>query len=240
MVLADWDRFQASPFEFNDGLDISNPIIGTGSYSIDSSATNSTAQGAIATLDNTFTRGLTKGRIRTLVRFDADNFANYGASASTSVGPIIFYMCNNLDPTSTNTTFYATKLVMNGTNLVTPVIYQRKTNSDIVTACGVGNGNNLADGASQIAITADDHIPMQIEWNLDIPGLGGIRHTLSLGAVNDNDFSGLSVIYDVLDTSSPITTSVVEGIGFIYFDGSPSFQTGNLVTFDNTGIFQLV
>jgi hypothetical protein len=87
--------------------------------------------------------------------------------------------------------------------------------------------------------SAGDFWPMELEWVADLAGLGGTRLIGRVGTKNSEDFGTLSDVIDTIDVSSPLLTSVGEGI--VLFKGhtgtrAPGYNWG----FDMTSVYELV
>lgn len=240
MAFGDWDHFiELSNVNWSAALNITTPIIGSGSLSQGNLVVGgSSGQGNMTThLNSGFTRGLTKGRLRSIVRWDWDVGS---ASLLDSNGFAFYYMASNLDITDGSHNFYLAGLCRerNVAGEVRPII--SRGNGDDLNSIfwRPGGTDNIADSATNITgVVSGDTIAVQIEWNLDIAGLGGMRHTMSVGNIGDTDFNNLAVVYDFVE-GSPLTTSVVEGLAMIHEDSD--VDPGDATTWDNTGVFQLV
>jgi hypothetical protein len=80
---------------------------------------------------------------------------------------------------------------------------------------------------------------MELEWVADLAGLGGTRLIGRVGTKNSEDFGTLSDVIDTIDVSSPLLTSVGEGV--VLFKGhtgtrAPGYNWG----FDMTSVYELV
>lgn len=246
MAFGDWESIEdtLSGGNFNASLDIINPILGTGSLRQGDNPVPGTSggQGVIATqLNNTFTRGLTRGRIRSIVRWDWPVESNGTGFILGGTGPGIYYMCSTLDIANVPGNFYFASLARedNLAGEVRPII-AKGTNEDLRSlnnSIGPATDKLITTASNITGVTEGDTIAIQIEWNLDIAGLGGLRHTMSVGNIGDTDFSNLTVVYDLVEIS-PFTVSSVEGIANRHEDND--LATDDAITWDNTGVFQLV
>lgn len=236
MAFADWEG------DNNDttaSLNIATPIVGNGSLLMSSTlSTSNNDPAATRNLNNTFTRGFSKGRIRTLARFDfVKQFWNAAAVgiyclATTSIasggaGTNTYYFgCtsyNTNDPNSPNATHYIFKQSSDG-NL-----------GDLLPADAIADTQSLSGGVVQGNI-----LPIQFEWNVDIPNFGGTRLVYSVGNIGDTDFTNLATVYDIVDNSSPITSGSREGIGWFVNNGTFGVAVGEGVNYDQTSVFELV
>lgn len=249
MAFGDWDTatHTTSNTELGDVfvfLDVSTPILGSGSLSMGFQEDDfSPVYSCTAQLDSGFTRGLTKGRIRTLARWDGPWIENVAFIDQVGFG--IYYMASDLDIANNASNFYFAGLVRerNVAGDVVPTI--AKASSKILEDLlwEPGTADILIGSATHITgVVETDVIPIQIEWNLDLVGLGGLRHIMSVGSIGETNFNGLSVVYDFVEAASPLTTSLVEGIGFMQQDGlfGGALSPDDGCSFDDTGVFQLV
>jgi hypothetical protein len=238
MAFGDWDHIVRTFFgaDLSAGLELGNAIVGNGSLKWGNfDGGTRFDQAGSSHLNNTFTRGLTKGRLRTLVQREdvtVDNNAGYG----------FYFMCDNLDPTNNSSDFYWFGMNFTSGTGVKPII--SKHVGDTMNAgqmlWGPGQADVLIESASEIAQLQGDILPFQVEWNLDITAFGGVRITASAGLVGDTNFSNLAVLYDIIDSSSPLTSSLIEGFGNVWPTGAPGISDGEHLLIDSTGVFQLV
>jgi len=235
MSFGDWDHQIRGTV--SSGLELTNAIVGSGSLK-DGNFTggNLTDQTNTHHLNNTFTRGLTKGRIRTL----------YGKEHTTTdsrTGPGIYCMCDNLDPANNSSDYYWFGLehgVSNQLRLVIAKGVGTTLNGALNWTFPGGADTLIASAAVITGFTLGETIPFQLEWNLDLASFGGVRLTASVGLVGDTNFSNLAVVYDIIDSTSPLTTSLIEGIGMMWPLGAPGIDDGEHTLWDSTGVFQLV
>ena len=241
MAFGDWDFYTTGGL--NASLEIGNPIVGSGSLACGNRDAGTFTAGAVVThLDSGFNQGLEKGRIRTLFRFNADT----STSIHTSVGGYVYFMSSALDITTGTPDFYVAGLSLSydTSEEVKPIIGKASSDSITTARFGVngGSGTDLyTSTATDIALLEDQPIPFQVEWNLDIAQLGGLRITVSVGNAGDTDFSNLATVYDLVDPT-PHTNAVGEGLAMQYVVASSAFYIalGEYFAFDQTGVFQLV
>lgn len=223
MALGDWSQ-QSNSANHVVSLDISTPLVGVGSLKIANAVGTPTAVNMYLT---SLAKGFTKGRIRTLMRVAVrpSHVAHEGCG--------IVCLQSTLDVTAGSGDCYTFRLGPGPSATGAPgTLYWGlvKHTSAIVNA-----GTALDISASE-TVAAGDYWPTQLEWVVDIPNLGGTRLTASRGTKNSTDFSTLAVIYDYLDTASPLTTSVAEGLfGCHPTTGSTSYT----YTFDETSVYEL-
>ena len=208
MPFADWDFF-ASGGAATQALELVTPIVGVGSLeSLHASA--STFNG---TLDGGFSRGFTKGRVRTLLHHEA-------SSTPAAQHPGVYCMSDVQDATNIAGDWYA--LVVDGgtTGNLRLLKGTGLTLNGISTATVLGTPTNVPYALGQT-------ISIQLEWNLNVDGLGGMLLKASTGtALNFSDLAEVQVFFE----STPHTVANYEGI-FCRCDGSGEHF------FDDTSIF---
>ena len=242
MTFSQWDKFEQSDAgTIATTLDVGSPLIGVGSINFEASSAV-TIGAALAQLNNTFTRGLTKGRIRTILEIHGATWSNSGLGHA---GPGIFWGASSLDITSTLSNWYWFGIGKDGGALnMFPLVCRagggnpQREMRDLLWR--VTSNNVIASGASSIAMVLGDTLPIQAEWDMDNANYGGTRITCSVGNVGDTDFTNLTVIYDFVDPASEgILTATVEGVGLIFDDNSPTLAVGHGSRQDETTVFQL-
>lgn len=240
MAFGDWDSFTfASAGTVTAALNVSDPIVGSGSLTQGQNTDASVNASVTTHLDSGFNRGLTKGRIRSIVRMDG----NWVESAAfiDEIGFGIYYMSNNFDINNNTSDFYWAGMARprNSAGELQAVI-ARSPNKvlHLLDWNPFASTDELINSHTPITgVVEGDTLPIQIEWNLDISGLGGMRHTMSIGNIGDTNFSNLTQIYDFVE-AGPLTTSSIEGLGWTH--QSTLNTANNGVSWDSTGVFQLV
>lgn len=224
MSLADWTKVQPGS-SVTISLDINTPLVGNGSLKfVNGQTPNGVANMYLTSLG----RGFTKGRVRTLIRMDArPSHVAYERSG-------IVFLQSVLNPSVASGNCYTFGWGVGASTSGTPGGQYWTLNKH---ALSLGTaGSNLFNEA--VSVSAGDYYPIQVEWVVDIAGLGGTRISISVGDLNSIDFSTLLPLVDYLDTSSPLTSSVAEGL----FTAHPSSGISGVhtYTFDETTIYQLV
>ena len=162
--------------------------------------------------------GLLKGNIRSLFR--------RGDSLSVVdhfVG--LFCMASDLNAHDTGT-LYGVHIELTTSNN----IQLRKGSSGGVLGVGT-TGTQLGSTFTEDFEGAGTIIALELSWNAEEQSaLGGTALTVRLGV--EQDFSDLVTIIDVVDTTSPLTTSVAEGIWTSY----ATFGSQTFVHLDQTRI----
>lgn len=219
MALADWTtNFSGVTVS----LEITTPLVGNGSLKHVVPAGSHTANMYLTN----FAKGFTKGRIRTLLRYVVR------PSANAQCGSGIIFMQSNLNPVTTASNYYKFFLGPGTAGGSPGTQYWQLTKHTSRTLVQTPS-NILVETSSETAAN-NDYWPIQIEWIVDLAGLGGTRLTASKGTKNSTDFNTLATIYDHLDTSTPHTTSVGEGLFTV------AYGTGVFTTiFDETSIYEL-
>ena len=163
-------------------------------------------------------KGLTRGIVRTLLRVDSSVALNYYG---------IYCMAASINTHNTGG-LYALQVEI-GTSSNVQI---RKASSS--GALGVGGaGSQLGSSVSAQFNTNGDIVALELFWDADNQiEFGGTKLTAKLGTATD--YSDLSTVIDVVDTTSPFTSSVAEGIFSQHQSGS-----SNSVFYDET-IIQLV
>lgn len=238
MAFADWTQVLTG--NMTSSLDLGSPINGAGSLlcSRTSTSTNTSNEANMHLNTGSFTVGVTKGRIRSLIQIE-----NSGVGAMTAhYAAIIACM---YDPAFSTTT------TANDGYIAGFTVQSDGDQAIRIMKCGVGIASGTSfDFALQITgnlaqvkpfgpLVDQDILPIEFEWVLDVPNLGGIRLTFRRGNVGDTDFSNLSTILDVIDAASPHTVASFEGL-VTYNGGSGSGGTGSGVRWDDTTVSELL
>jgi hypothetical protein len=209
-------------------IDTTTPSVGSGTLEIVTTS-SVIVSGWNAYLDTPFSKGFTKGRIRTLLgtgnsgAFPINNF-------NMNAGIIFMQSQLNLSEAgncycfgwgSTNTAAWRFSLFRLGVN-------QGLDQLD--------DGEVVFYQATFPNPSVDDFYPIEVEWNLDEEELGGVRLTGRIGTLNSTDFGTLSDVVDTVDGNDYLTTSVAEGI---YFRKGDTDGTGRIWRWDETTIWEL-
>lgn len=230
MALADWTFLTSG--SASTGLDLTNPIVGSGSFRMQTNSTSNSTHGVAAHLDTgSFTVGVTAGRVRTLWQ-KVEN----GTGTREHAG--VHFLTSAADIHSTPTTFYWCGIA----SITGPTLNER------VVKVGASNAyfqmsdavlTTLHDNQIVVAFIQDgDVYPIQGEWTVDVPNLGGTRLTMSIGPEGDTDFTNITSVFDAVDSSSPYTTGATEGIDCC--DGFPNGSATAGWRADETTIFELL
>lgn len=195
MTLADWDITKSH-------AGISAAIVG-GRLRVDNAGYElSTSINILhGRLSSSYNRGFTQGKIRTKIEvrqdFESDSYTGqYG----------LLCMMSASDLTSTGSGYAFIMEV--GASQTWKVV---KYTSGIKEVTGV---TVLDSGDTTVAPALDANFTMELQWAYDSL-IGGTNLVCRLGLASNN-FTDLQTIYDVTDSSTPLTTSV--GEGFLYAD----------------------
>lgn len=179
MPLADWDFFVGGgspPF----GIQGASPILGTGSLEVQlSSNDNFQAQ-----RNSGFNRGFEKGRIRTIVRIDA----------FTGTGFHVGFFCMTPQENVASGGGSPDIYTFNFAPFHQELRIQKQLNG-----IDYSGSSGLASVAQ--AYTLGNTLPLECEWNLDIPGINGIVLTMRTGNEGDLDYTNLTDRVSVTDFS---------------------------------------
>jgi len=230
MAFGDWTTIADAPLVT--ALNVSTPIIGSGSYSL---VGNTGTNDALTTyLDPlSFSKGFVKGRLRNILRRGT---GSNGATTNDYAG--FFYMASAVDLVNIGGRYNWAGLRSNGSvNDFSPEIRVQPT---VNLARNINASTILADTAPVVTLLVGETLPIQVDWVLDIPNLGGIRHILSIGNVGDLDYSNLAVVYDLIDGSPLVPAPVNEGMFYRFQTSVGHIGVQEWWAADNTGVFQLV
>ncbi len=225
MSLSDWTSVQPGS-SVTISLEINTPLVGDGSLKFVNAGTPNGYTNMYLT---NLLKGFTKGRIRTLIR--ADGRPSHVAYERAGIVCLQSGLALNA-----NKNFYTFGWGVGSSTSGTPGTQYWTLGKNVNTTLGSAPTSNLINEA--VSVSTGDYYPIQLEWIVDIPNLGGTRLTASVGALNSTDFSTMAVLFDYLDTSSPFTTSVGEGV----FDAHPAsgFSVAHTYILDETTVYQLV
>ena len=232
MALGDWVINTTANFATS--LEISTPLVGNGSLRQAFGPQVAAGHGANLHLTGSFARGFTKGRIRTLLRVRT----RPASTNDVNTGAGIICMQSALNVTASGSCYFAGwghNEAATGDN--TRRFYILKVDGGL-SDTSVSASQYLAD-SSTVTTTDGDYYPLEFEWQVDIPNLGGVRLILRRGTLNSTDFGTLATVYDIIDSTSPLTTTVAEGVGSIR--GNTTTSGADFVfNWDETSVFQLL
>ena len=211
MAFADWDFFTGGTV--TNALQSTGALVGSSSLEI-VMASGSRVQGQ---LDAGESRGFTKGKIRSLFK----NTAVTGTASSVNVGLWCLSSVENMLGTGSGDAYAVGIYPEDSVTNVT----LRKITQNLGEFLSTGT---LLGSASEDFATAT--VALELEWNVAVAETGGV--VLKVRTGSQTDYSDLSEVISIVDSSSPYTTGFAEGI-FCDCD------TGQTATFliDNTEIF---
>lgn len=229
MALADWVINKSSPTEVIVGVNptTSKILVGTGSLNVidlDNSTMNM--------YNSTYTRGLTRGRMRMLIRLEDASFGD----DSYAIG--MYIMADGDDITVSDSfgmKFYSYALTydVNTSSHRVELQYHDDGIEDApLTICQTG----------QFTLTRGvDIVPLELEWKLESEFGPGIRFTPRTSTIASTltDFSNLTDVDDFI-YNDPSTTLVAASSEGLYFEGlGGSFPSGLDAIIDQVSIFSL-
>jgi hypothetical protein len=198
------------------GIDGSTPIVGLGSMQV----FVTDAPERVAIQNNTYTNGILDGRIRANVRID---------DMTTDVIDHVGFVCMQSAPTIDGASDEGYGLVLSGDNgLSTATVNLVKYTNGFQSLI-------ILDSVSAGSLGIGTPFVFQLDW-VEEALLNGVVLKGYIG-VTTVDFNDLVQVVEFTDTSSPLTTSVAEGLVVVSLSTiSPTLD----VKFDNVSIFSLI
>ena len=222
MTLANWTITKSDPTDVEVGIYTISPMVSTGSLRIKDNGSSN-----VSMYNTTYTQGLTRGRMRMLVRVHAQGgvgvyrtgFYFHTNNVIIATGTPTFYSVHINLTSSLSSRQYAMAYYTGGLSGTETIFYT----SDPITT--MVNGTTV--------------LPLEVEWHTETE-LDGVRIIVrgdANGGDTLTDFSNLTTLSTFIISNSlyKITTSVGEGI---YFYGDPS-PGGSEVQYDQVSIFSL-
>lgn len=204
------------------GLEIETPLYGTGSLKIIQGISDAASHGNMH-LSTFFDVGFSRGKLRTLLQ--------------TVIKPT-----GILDVHLTGLAFMQSNLNTQSANYYTfgyGVVEGEHSSGGLVFAL-----LKVTGGVPAVLFALEDedaannrYFPIEVEWNLDINELGGLRITSRRGQANSTSFATLEEINDRIDVS-PFTVTEGEGIVFLSTNGEDDYPATTWLI-DRTSIFEL-
>ena len=185
-------------------LDITNPILGSGSLKINRNGTTGRFVNMVrATAPNSFT----SGRARFLLDSTAD-------SAADAIGFV--FQQSQTDLTGGVGAAYGLYVQMTNsvTDTWTPLLYK--------FTAGLGTGTTLATGTSYVAAPGTE-TAYEVEWILDVANLGGLQVKVKRGTASAYTNLVADAALNIIITSSVLTVSVGEGPFYVGDPNSTGF-----------------
>jgi hypothetical protein len=220
MAISDWTSVVQGNFVFL--LETGDPIAGTGSLRLERNS-GSGNEGAIIYPIGLPT-GITKGRLQSKFRLD-DMTTDNGSDQRVGM----FFMVDSLGSPLTSSAMYAFVAVVRTTGITKFEVHKLSSG---VQSMGVGTIKQSFVLGSPIAIDAD--VTMQVDWIYEPIQFSGTN--IIARYKEGTDFTSMIEIFDFVDTTSPLTTSVAEGLGGSTATGPQDF----VVFWDDTSLFTLI
>lgn len=219
MSFTQWDTFSTGSGGVTFTLEVGSPLVDATSLKM--VAVDDAAGTVLPSDSGGLSHGFTVGRLRTIVELTTLP-GSFGASF-ISFG--IVAMQSQDDVTTTGNAYnFALHMGAGGSP-------QSFNLNKIVGLDGSGFGTNL-DTLAITPFTAGSIFTMEFEWIEAVSEIGGVQLTGKTGTATD--FSDLSTVVSALDTTSPYTTSVGEGL---FSKISTVSGTSFTVLFDTTELF---
>lgn len=242
MSLNDWNKyFDGGTLSSNpQGTAFTNiltPVDGTGSLSLSHIAT--TDFQSINLVPATIPVGFLSGRIRTLIRLDS---FNDGGSPNLQENHAGILCLQNVENMAQFGSFggtgqaYGASLTI-GEGFSTESVRLWKFTDGLEGSGGFLDGTILDSVVFPFAIAEGDTIAIQLIWRADpliISDLGGATFSVSIGQASD--YSDLQEVITYVDTISPYTSTVAEGLFACFKNNLATFP--NKVTFDDTYFYR--
>ena len=216
MALSDWTQYVNQNWSFL--INVTTPIVssGTGRLAFAPANSGSSYSNIVVTALSGRTKGVVKGKLRTLFRYDVPP----SAGTQNTFG-LVFMMGNeNINSASNN---YRVQY-----NFTTGRI-------ELIKSIGAGpaGGSLLAQGP---LFTPGNNVTfsLEVEWIKDITELGGVAIFVKSGLATD--YSDLGSVVTYLDATSPLLISVAESIFTLSGYPTPTGAGWNL-DFDQTTMF---
>lgn len=210
MAFGNWDFFESGGV--TQGLETIGALVDTSSLKVNYTSSN----GWAGQLNSGQSRGFTKGKIRTVMKMETIGFS----ASPQSMG--VYCLSDAENVVITGRDFYAIRVRPLATSNVS---LEKVTNG----VFGI-NGTQLGVTATK-DFTEDEIITIELEWNVDIVGAGGVVLKVRTGSATD--YSDLTEVITAIDASTPYTTGFAEGL---YIHGGTSSGASE-VKFDETQIF---
>lgn len=204
MALSDWTQITVGAPTVD--INSASPIFGPGSLRLVSNGGDSTGGDLVTLTEDNYTKGLTRGRMRQLVRIEGLG------DASTECG--FFFMASALDVTTSGDCY---SYSVRGTD---PANYEMVLNyHDLGLGLDSAGGFSLFTGPVFSVTPGVTIVAMEVEWQVEPGLLNGIQIILRQGAGLLTDFTNLSEIGRVVvfqEEDEFIGLSNAEGV---YMDG---------------------
>lgn len=233
MALVDWNIFKDNS-NIVSGVDFMTPIAGVGSLFINRGINGNSTVNIVPTDAGIHPHGRNDGRLRTLIRWDAQG----GSTTTQGVWAGVLCLQSQDDLTQGVGSAYGFGL-FTSEGFQTPAFRLYKFNNTGVNGLfppgTILEAVNLVDVPS-LSIGIGIPYAIQIEWITDFAILGGTQLICSVGAALD--FSDLTPIISYIDITSPILAGVSEGLVANMKSSTAVFDVQ--ISFDQTSLFELI
>jgi hypothetical protein len=219
MAISDWTSQVTGNYVFL--LETITPIAGTGSLRLERNS-GTGAEGAII-YPTSLTTGITKGRLQTIIHLE-DMTDDSGVEQNVGM----FFMIDSISDPLNTASFYSFML-----GVTTSGAGALKLGKSI----GAGVNGLVPDFLNTMAIPFEiigSDIALQVDWVFDAIQFAGTKITARWK--NGTDFTGLTDVFEQVDTISPLTASAAEGLGALTGTGTNDWT----MFFDDTSLFDLV
>ena len=216
MALSDWTQYVNQNWSFL--INVTTPIIssGTGRLGFAPANSGSSYSNIVVTALSGRTKGVTKGKLRTLFRYDVP------PSAGTVGAYGLVFMMSNEDINSSGNHYRVQYNFFTGRFELMKAIASGPTGGTLLAQGPIFSpGNNVILG-------------LEVEWIKDIPELGGVAIFVKYGF--ETDYSDLTPVITYVDSTAPLLVAVAESIFTISNYPTPS-GTGWNLDFDQTTMF---
>jgi len=220
MSLSDWTQYTSGTPIVT--ISTTSPVVALASLKLDIGDAD-----LVSLMNNNYTLGLTKGKIRSLFRIDA-----WGGGSTYRCGFSFMHSAANV--TGSGQACYLAGLESTNSTSNTHVVLKICTN-------GLDNGGTtLFTGTNFSRTHGTTLIAFEVEWAYEPSALGGVRIVLREGHGVLTDFSNLALVGQYVHfpghAVSPRTTSAGEGL---FASGLPAFGAGLDIKVDRTSIIGL-
>lgn len=222
-MLADWTINKSNVTTIEDGIYTISPMVGTGSLRLkDNDNTN------LNMYNTTYTNGLTRGRMRMLIRIMAQ-----GGTDPYRTG--FYFHTNNLSiVTGITQIFYTAHIRLDASTSARTYVFSYYSG-------GMGGTEQAFFVSSPISMMTNgvSVLPLEVEWQTESE-LGGVRVFIrgSLTASSLTNFTNMTTLSTLIVQNPPyvINTSLGEGL---YYYGGVSMPGGSEIEYDQISINKL-
>ncbi len=222
MSLSQWTSVITPASGITVSIETTSPLVGTGSLRLQRSGSGMASSFTYPT-DIALPTGFTKGRLQTQFRLDsitADNASNQLAS--------LFFMVSSITSPLTTASMYGFSAACRTSDGIVQFFLGKTIGGGSISISNQLGSVDIADIPSGTTIT------MQVDWVYDLLQFAGtqIKARYKIGT----DYVGMTTVFNYTDTSSPLSTSVAEGLGLVTPIGASVYD----VFFDETSLFDLI